>query len=129
MSALEAYKGGASIPVTVTFTKSLIVTGAPTLALNTVPGRNATYNSGSGTSTLTFTYTVQAGDNSPRLDYTATTALTLSGGTIKDSAGNNATLTLPAPGAAGSLGANKNIVVDTTGERNGFRSRKGAKSF
>src|SRR5439155_288272 len=44
----------------------------------------------------------------------STGALTLNGGTIKDAAGNNATLTLAAPGAAGSLGANKNIVIDTT---------------
>ena len=45
------------------------VTGAPTLALNTTPARTATYVSGSGTSTLTFDYTVQAGDTvrPPRL--------------------------------------------------------------
>src|SRR5207244_3454189 len=35
-------------------------------------------------------------------------------GTITDAAGNAAVLTVPAPGAAGSLGANRNIVVDTT---------------
>ncbi len=35
-------------------------------------------------------------------------------GKIQDVAGNNATLTLAAPGASGSLGANKNLVVDTT---------------
>jgi hypothetical protein len=35
----------------------------------------------------------------------------LNGGSIVDAAGNNATLTLPSPGAAGSLGANKNLVV------------------
>ncbi|GAI47660.1 unnamed protein product, partial [marine sediment metagenome] len=39
---------------------------------------------------------------------------TLNGGTIKDAAENNATLTLSSPGAAGSLGANKDIVIDTT---------------
>ena len=33
---------------------------------------------------------------------------------IKDSAGNSATLTLPSPGATGSLGANKALVVDNT---------------
>ena len=37
----------------------------------------------------------------------------LNGGTIKDAAGNNAVLTLAAPGAAGSLGAAKDIVIDT----------------
>jgi hypothetical protein len=62
---------------------------------------------------LTFTYTVAAGENSAQLDYTSTSALTLNGGTIKDGASNSANLTLPAPGAAGSLGANKTIVIDT----------------
>ncbi len=35
----------------------------------------------------------------------------MNGGAIKDEAFNNATLTLAAPGAAGSLGANKSIVI------------------
>src|SRR5207245_2549328 len=48
------------------------------------------------------------------LDYHDTTALAPNAGTIKDPATNNATLTLATPGAAGSLGASKNIVVDTT---------------
>jgi hypothetical protein len=72
------------------------------------------YSSGSGGATLTFTYTVQAGDTSSDLDYVATTSLALNSGTIADAAGNNATLTLAAPGAANSLGANKAIVIDTT---------------
>ncbi|MGH3659699.1 MAG: Ig-like domain-containing protein, partial [Micromonosporaceae bacterium] len=72
------------------------------------------YTSGSGTSTLTFNYTVGAGETSADLDYASTAALALNGGTIGDAAGNPATLTLPAPGAANSLGANKAIVIDTT---------------
>src|SRR5262249_24123223 len=70
---------------------------------------------GGGTSTLTFTYTVGAGQNSARLDYTSSAALTLNGGSIVDGdgSGNAANVALPAPGAAGSLGANKNIVRDT----------------
>jgi len=70
------------------------------------------YASGSGTSTLTFTYTVQAGDTSTDLDYQSTTALALNGGTIKDAAGNNGTLTLASPGATNSLGNNKALVID-----------------
>lgn len=42
----------------------------------------------------------------------ATNSLVFNGGTIKDSALNNATLTLAVPGAAGSLGANKALVID-----------------
>lgn len=104
------YGIGANITVQVTFSEVVIVTGNPQLALNTI--EVATYAGGSGTNTLTFSYTVQAGDASNDLDYTATTSLALNGGTIKDAAGNNATLTLPAPGAANSLGANKAIVID-----------------
>jgi hypothetical protein len=59
------------------------------------------YASGSTTTSLTFTYTVQAGDNSTDLDYTSTSALALNSGTIRDLASNAAVLTLPAPGAAG----------------------------
>ena len=40
------------------------------------------------------------------------TALALNGGTINDAAGNAATLTLASPGASGSLGANKALVID-----------------
>jgi hypothetical protein len=37
----------------------------------------------------------------------------LNGGTIRDAAANDASLTLPAPGALGSLGFNKAIVIQT----------------
>src|SRR5262249_55835533 len=96
----------------VTFTEAVLVTGTPQLALNS--GGTAGYSSGSGTSTLTFTYTVGAGQTSADLDYTASSALNLKGGTIKEAGTNNTCLTPPAPGAAGSLGFNKNIVIDTT---------------
>src|SRR5204863_511081 len=82
-------------------------------ANNNNPSIKGTAEAGSA---LTFDYAVVSGDASNDLDYTSTGALTLNGGTIKDAAGNNATLTLPAPGAAGSLGANKNIVIDTTAD-------------
>ncbi|MGE7417613.1 hypothetical protein ACQKLZ_25100, partial [Methylobacterium tarhaniae] len=78
--------------------------------------RAVDYTSGSGTNSLTFTYTVQAGDTSADLDVLATTALALNGGTITDAAGNAAALTLAAPGTAGSLGAAKAIVIDTTAD-------------
>ena len=106
------YGLGQEVSITVTFSENVAVTGTPTLALNITPTtRMANYTSGSGTNILTFSYTTQTGDTSSRLDYTSTSALT---GTIKDGAGNNASLTLAAPLAAGSLGANKNIIIDTT---------------
>ncbi len=47
------------------------------------------------------------------LDYVGTDALALNGATVRDAAGNDAVLTLPVPGAAGSLSINKDIVIDT----------------
>ena len=44
----------------------------------------------------------------------STSALTLNGGSIIGAGSLAATLTLPAPGSAGSLGANKSIVINTT---------------
>ena len=91
------------------------VTGTPQLELETgTTDRTVDYASGHGTNTLTFTYTVQAGDTSSDLDFKATTSLSLNSGTIKDLAGNAATLTLASPGASGSLADNKAIVIDTT---------------
>jgi subtilisin-like proprotein convertase family protein len=110
-TANGTYGVGSVITITVTFSNTVNVTGTPQLALNS--GGTASYSSGSGTSTLTFTYTVGAGQNSSKLDYTSTTALTLNSGTINDTGNNPASLTLPSPGAAGSLGANKSIVIDT----------------
>ena len=105
--------GAATIPITVSFSSSVTVTGAPTLALNS--GGTATYASGSPGTDLIFNYTVGATQNSADLDYTGTGALTLAGGTINAATGGAAaTLTLPSPGAAGSLGFNKAIVIDTT---------------
>ena len=55
---------------------------------------------------------MQSGDNSSDLDYKATSSLSANGGTIRDNASNNTTLTLASPGASGSIGANKSIVID-----------------
>jgi gliding motility-associated-like protein len=107
------YKTGDVIPIQINFTAPVTVTGTPQLQLETgTTDQVINYASGSGTSTLTFNYTVQAGNNSADLDYLSTTALSLNGGTITNGGGTNANLTLPAPGTAGSLGANKNMVID-----------------
>ncbi len=114
-TANGAYNAGVVIPVTVQFSEPVNVTGTPQLTLETgATDRTVNYTSGTGTDTLTFNYTVQAGDTSADLDYVATTPLTLNSGTIRDPATNNATLTLPSPSTAGSLGANKALVIDTT---------------
>ncbi len=110
-----AYGIGAVISVQVTFSQKMIVTGTPQLTLETgAADAVVNYTSGSGGSTLTFLYTVAAGHASADLDYVSSAALALNGGTIVDGAGNPASLTLPPPGAAGSLGANKALVIDGT---------------
>ena len=96
------YGVGQVIPVTVTFSEPVTVTGTPQLTLATgSPAAAVGYTSGSGSSTLTFAYTVAAGHASNDLDYVSTTSLALNGGAIADAAGNAATLTLAAPGATG----------------------------
>ncbi|HNC07298.1 MAG TPA: Ig-like domain-containing protein, partial [Anaerolineales bacterium] len=105
---------GDNITIRVTFSENVTVTGTPQITLETgAVDRTVNYVGGSGTTQLTFTYTVQAGDTSGDLDYVAINSLALNGGTIRDGAGNNATLTLSAPGGVGSLSANENLVIDT----------------
>ncbi len=107
------YKPGDNVIVTVAFSETVNVVGTPQITLETgTTDRTINYNgTGSGSTTLQFTYTVQSGDESTDLDYVATNSLT-AGTSIQDPAGNNATLTLASPGAANSLGANKEIVID-----------------
>lgn len=102
-----SYTIGAGISITVTFSKNVTVAGTPQLALNS--GGTAYYTSGSGTSALTFNYTVAAGQNSSLLDVSSPGALT---GTIQDSSGTAATLTLPTGSGIGALGA-AGIIIDT----------------
>ncbi|WP_197286364.1 Ig-like domain-containing protein [Pedobacter sp. PACM 27299] len=111
-NTVTLYKAGAVIPITVTFNQPVFVTGTPELALNS--GGKGLYTTGSGTTTLTFNYTVGPGETSADLDYAAIGSLTLAGGTIQNSLGAAAPLTLPVPGTAGSLGGNKDFVIDTT---------------
>lgn len=92
-----------SIPFTVNLSKAVNVTGTPRIAVDVggiTPTRYASYTSGSGTSTLIFTYTMVAGDVD--LDgVTLTPSIDLNGGTIKDLAGNDLSpLTFTAPNTA-----------------------------
>ena len=80
---------GKTVTLTLDTSEVVTVTGTPTLTLN--DGGTATYTGGSGTSALTFSYTVGAGQNIAAL---AATAVNLNGGTIKDGAGNAASLSL-----------------------------------
>lgn len=108
------YKAGEVIDLLLNFSEAVNVTGTPLLELETgAVDRTASYVSGSGTASLAFRYTVQAGDTSDDLNYKRTSSLTSAGATVKDIAANFATLTLPALGAGSSLASNKELVIDT----------------
>lgn len=109
------YKAGETVSVQVTFDEAVTTTtGGATLTIDVGgAGLALPVSAATNSTTLTFEYTVRADDNSADLDYISTTALALAGGTIQGASGA-ADLTLPTPGASGSLGANKSIVIDTT---------------
>ena len=87
--------------------------GIPTLPLSVNrTGAVATYESGSGTNVLNFSYTVQANDSSQDLAYTSTKTINLNGATMKGITTVDAMRTLPTVGSTGSLNANKDIKID-----------------
>ncbi len=116
VNAIDATYGTSSvIPIQVIFNESVIASGPIQITLETgVVDQVVSYSSGSGTSTLTFDYTVGLGDSSLDLDYLNTAALDLNGGSITDGL-NPADLTLGTPGILGSISDNQEIVIDTTG--------------
>ena len=91
---------GRVVTITLDTSEPVFVTGTPALDLN--DNAVATYSGGTGTSALTFTYVVQAGDSSDDLQVTG---VDTTGGTIEDGAGNALT-----PVFAGDLG----LTIDTT---------------
>ncbi len=101
------YGVGASINVTVNFGESVVLSGGSLqVTLNTGVTINIAPFSGVSAS---GTYVVGAGQNTPDLN---STSLTLTAGaTLRDAAGNNAVLSIP---AGQSLADLRNIVIDTT---------------
>ena len=86
--------GVANIDQVVTFTLNLseavTVSGTPTLTLN--DGASAVFTGGSGSNSLTFSYTVSPTDTS--VTSLTVTAVNLNGGSIQDANGNNSDLSL-----------------------------------
>ncbi|NDB05967.1 MAG: hypothetical protein EBX95_09535, partial [Acidimicrobiia bacterium] len=114
-SADGTYIIGQTVLIDVVFDDTVTVNttnGTPTLLLETgTTDRNASYVSGSGTTTLRFSYTVQDGDLSTDLSYVSTSSLSANGGTMTDVNGNTATLALPTIGFPASLQARSAVVV------------------
>lgn len=111
-----SYGTGKEIFIEVKFSETVeVINGTPSLLLETgTSGASALYDSGSGSDTLIFKYTVSSTDNAIALDYSNSQALEPGGGTIQDLSGNEANLTLPSPGEEGSLSYNKALTIDTT---------------
>ena len=81
---------GDVIHFSLNFSEAVGVSGTPTLALN--DNGVATYTGGSGTSSLSFSYTVGSSDSN--VSELNATAINLNGGSIHDTAGYNALLSL-----------------------------------
>ncbi|TAN50154.1 MAG: cadherin repeat domain-containing protein [Methylococcaceae bacterium] len=90
----NALNAGDVVSVTVTLNEATNVTGTPQLAL-TIGGATvqADYVSGSGSTALVYSYTIQSGQTDADGIRVAANSLSLNGGTLKDGAGNAATLT------------------------------------
>ena len=97
------------VTFTVAMSEVVTVTGTPQLSIRIGSANyTANYVSGSGTSSLVFSYTVVAGQTDTNGISINSNALSLNGGTIKDAAGNNATLSFA------SVSDNASYKVDTT---------------
>ena len=77
--------------ITLKFNEAVsVAAGSPTLAMN--DGGTAVYAAGSGTNTLSFTYTMSTSDAA--VASLAVSSVALKGATIKNAAGTNALTTL-----------------------------------
>jgi len=111
------YVSGGVVPIQIQFSEDVVVSGTPTLTLDTGATNStqtAFYQSGSGENVLTFSYTVQPGDESADLEYVDRAALQFNDGIIEDPAGNILITTLPELGTQLSLGYS-DLIVDTSG--------------
>jgi len=87
------YGNGDSLTFVVQFGESVIVSGAPYVSVIVgSQSRQASYLSGSGTSSLLFRYALQSGDMD--MDGVALGAMSLNGGTIENAGGQAADTTL-----------------------------------
>lgn len=113
------YNAGKNIDLTVTWPENVVVTGTPQISLligSTI--QPAKYISGSGSNTLVFRYTVQAGENDAN---GINIGSTIQSGTIKDLAGNTADLTIHYTTTPGIVYVDTKapVVLSVTGPANG----------
>ena len=110
----KAYKAGETLTIQVVGSEVLNVTGTPQITLETGDSDAViSYNSGTTTATLNFSYPIIFPHTSLDLNYFDIASLDLNAGTILDNFGNPLTLTLPALDNENSLGEKRNLVIDT----------------
>ena len=106
--ASGVYGAGQHLDIRTVWSEPVIVTGSPTVTLIIgTTSREATYLAGSGSDTLTFRYTTQAGDDdTDGAEVVISAPLALNGGTLNDVAGNPAQLSF--------TDLNSTVQIDTT---------------
>jgi hypothetical protein len=104
------YRAGQTLGFSINYSGPVtVITNEGTPTLKMIIGnvtRDVNYVSGSGSTMLSFSYPVQAGDTAQN-GVTVVSPLVLNGGLIQDSFGNDAPLTFVSPNLTG-------VVVDTT---------------
>ncbi|MFA7661467.1 MAG: S-layer homology domain-containing protein, partial [Anaerovoracaceae bacterium] len=109
-----SYKADRNIDFTIDFSENVFVTnGTPYIQVELETGGtvNASYTSGSGTSSLVFRYTVSPGDQDLNGIEITSDGISLNDGIIRDTAGNDANLELI------NVEDTAGILVDTTSPR------------
>lgn len=93
----NSFKPGHTIQYNLTLNENVTVTGTPRIIM-TIGGltRYANYHSGTGTSTLTFRFTMDTGETLLDLDgISINTTIDMNGGTIRDASLNSLTTAIP----------------------------------
>ena len=98
-----SYKQNQTISINVVFSEPVVVSGTPSITLNT--GVDVNYTSGTGSNTLLFQYTVGSSHNASPLSVGSMQPL--NSATIKDVAGNDFT------GTSTVTGVLSGVIVDT----------------
>ena len=115
----DTYGLGDTVEVAVEFSEAVNVTGTPRIQLR-VGGGNpehlkwANYASGTGTTSLRFTYVVEAGDMDDNGIFIEADELELNGGTIQNTNAQDAVLTYTRPGTQAGHKVDGTITTDTT---------------
>ena len=110
----NTFISGDVITATVNWSEAVTITGSPRIPILGLTSKYLTFSGGSGTTATTFTYTVASGDTDVDGIAISVNTLELNSGTIKDAAGNNATLTHSAVAASTSLKVDTTIPVHSS---------------